>query len=102
MCISMLAASTHDQEVFSFYSDERFCNGFEEVLGRYKELVPHLRLAGCSLPVCYVMSYFSIVVIFYLLYFHYSSLGQDLHLLHLSLKWLSQLLSKAAASTMYW
>ncbi|KAE8652390.1 hypothetical protein Csa_014378 [Cucumis sativus] len=42
----MLAASTHDQEVFSFYSDERFCNGFEEVLGRYKELVPHLRLAG--------------------------------------------------------
>lgn len=51
----MLAASTHDQEVFSFYSDERFCNGFEEVLGRYKELVPHLRLAGCSLPVCYVI-----------------------------------------------
>ncbi|KAI8018054.1 E3 ubiquitin-protein ligase RGLG2 [Camellia lanceoleosa] len=39
-------ASTHDQEVFSFYPDERFCDGFEEVLTRYKELVPQLRLAG--------------------------------------------------------
>ncbi|XP_016903210.1 E3 ubiquitin-protein ligase RGLG2-like isoform X2 [Cucumis melo] len=45
-CFGFGDASTHDQEVFSFYSDERFCNGFEEVLGRYKELVPHLRLAG--------------------------------------------------------
>ena len=41
-----LAASTHDQEVFSFYPDEAFCNGFEEVLRRYRELVPNLRLAG--------------------------------------------------------
>jgi len=41
-----LAASTHDQEVFSFYPDERFCQGFEEVLGRYRELVPQLKLAG--------------------------------------------------------
>ena len=41
-----LAASTHDQEVFSFYPDETFCNGFEEVLRRYRELVPNLRLAG--------------------------------------------------------
>ncbi|KAK9276803.1 hypothetical protein L1049_006339 [Liquidambar formosana] len=39
-------ASTHDQDVFSFYPDERFCNGFEEVLTRYREIVPHLRLAG--------------------------------------------------------
>ncbi|KAK9021270.1 hypothetical protein V6N11_011268 [Hibiscus sabdariffa] len=39
-------ASTHDQEVFSFYPDETFCNGFEEVLRRFRELVPNLRLAG--------------------------------------------------------
>lgn len=39
-------ASTHDQDVFSFYPDERFCNGFEEVLSRYREIVPNIRLAG--------------------------------------------------------
>jgi hypothetical protein len=44
-----LAASTHDQDVFSFYPDERFCNGFEEVLSRYREIVPNLRLAGLNL-----------------------------------------------------
>lgn len=48
-----MTASTHDQEVFSFYSDERFCNGFEEVLRRYRELVPHLRLAGLNLTYSY-------------------------------------------------
>ncbi|KAI6671330.1 hypothetical protein NL676_006215 [Syzygium grande] len=45
-CYGFGDASTHDQEVFSFYPDERFCNGFEEVLSRYREIVPHLRLAG--------------------------------------------------------
>ncbi|XP_040989936.1 E3 ubiquitin-protein ligase RGLG2-like [Juglans microcarpa x Juglans regia] len=45
-CFGFGDASTHDQEVFSFYSDDKFCNGFEEVLSRYRELVPHLRLAG--------------------------------------------------------
>ncbi|XP_065874426.1 E3 ubiquitin-protein ligase RGLG2-like isoform X2 [Euphorbia lathyris] len=45
-CFGFGDASTHDQEVFSFYPDERFCNGFEEVLRRYRELGPHLRLAG--------------------------------------------------------
>ncbi|KAH9776492.1 E3 ubiquitin-protein ligase RGLG2 [Citrus sinensis] len=45
-CFGFGDASTHDQEVFSFYPDEKFCNGFEEVLRRYRELVPHLRLAG--------------------------------------------------------
>ncbi|XP_031404686.1 E3 ubiquitin-protein ligase RGLG2-like isoform X2 [Punica granatum] len=45
-CFGFGDASTHDQEVFSFYPDERFCNGFEEVLMRYRELVPQLRLAG--------------------------------------------------------
>ncbi|KAJ4846848.1 E3 ubiquitin-protein ligase rglg2 [Turnera subulata] len=33
-CFGFGDASTHDQEVFSFFPDERFCNGFEEVLGR--------------------------------------------------------------------
>jgi len=41
-----VAASTHDQDVFSFYPDGSFCNGFEDVLSRYREIVPHLRLAG--------------------------------------------------------
>ncbi|KAK4798213.1 hypothetical protein SAY86_030539 [Trapa natans] len=45
-CFGFGDASTHDQDVFSFYPDERFCNGFEEVLRCYRELVPHLRLAG--------------------------------------------------------
>ncbi|KAG6753158.1 hypothetical protein POTOM_043202 [Populus tomentosa] len=45
-CFGFGDASTHDQEVFSFYPDERFCNGFEEVLRRYRDLVPCLRLAG--------------------------------------------------------
>ncbi|XP_031383392.1 E3 ubiquitin-protein ligase RGLG2-like [Punica granatum] len=45
-CYGFGDASTHDQDVFSFYPDERFCNGFEDVLHRYKEIVPHLRLAG--------------------------------------------------------
>ncbi|XP_050204273.1 E3 ubiquitin-protein ligase RGLG5-like isoform X2 [Mercurialis annua] len=45
-CYGFGDASTHDQDVFSFYQDERFCNGFEEVLTRYREIVPQLRLAG--------------------------------------------------------
>ncbi|KAF8030418.1 hypothetical protein BT93_E2759 [Corymbia citriodora subsp. variegata] len=45
-CFGFGDASTHDQEVFSFFPDERFCNGFEEILTRYRELVPQLRLAG--------------------------------------------------------
>ncbi|XVF49746.1 hypothetical protein PTKIN_Ptkin04bG0038300 [Pterospermum kingtungense] len=45
-CFGFGDASTHDQEVFSFYPNETFCNGFEEVLRRYRELVPNLRLAG--------------------------------------------------------
>lgn len=44
----LVPASTHDQDVFSFHSDERFCNGFEEVLSKYREIVPCLRLAGVS------------------------------------------------------
>ncbi|KAF8399804.1 hypothetical protein HHK36_015675 [Tetracentron sinense] len=45
-CFGFGDASTHDQDVFSFYPDERSCNGFEEVLSRYREIVPDLRLAG--------------------------------------------------------
>ncbi|KAG5244565.1 E3 ubiquitin-protein ligase [Salix suchowensis] len=45
-CYGFGDASTHDQDVFSFFPDERFCNGFEEVLLQYKEIVPNLRLAG--------------------------------------------------------
>ncbi|PWA59632.1 hypothetical protein CTI12_AA389640 [Artemisia annua] len=42
------ATSTHDQDVFSFYPEERFCKGFdfEDVLSRYREIVPQLKLAG--------------------------------------------------------
>lgn len=39
-------ASTHDKYVFSFYPDHRYCRGFEEVLARYKEIVPYLKLSG--------------------------------------------------------
>ncbi|MFS7943117.1 putative copine [Helianthus anomalus] len=42
----LIAASIHDQDVFSFYSEERCYNGFEEVLSRYRELLPHIKLAG--------------------------------------------------------
>lgn len=45
-CFGFGDASTHDQDVFSFYPDERQCNGFEEALTRYREIVPNLRLAG--------------------------------------------------------
>ncbi|KAJ1405345.1 von Willebrand factor, type A [Sesbania bispinosa] len=45
-CFGFGDASTHDQDVFSFHPDERFCNGFEEVLSKYREIVPRLRLAG--------------------------------------------------------
>lgn len=45
-CFGFGDASTHDQDVFSFHPDGRFCNGFEEVLSLYREIVPNLRLAG--------------------------------------------------------
>ncbi|MED6199777.1 hypothetical protein PIB30_079065 [Stylosanthes scabra] len=41
-----LSASTHDQDVFSFFPDDSFCNGFEQVLSKYREIIPHLKLAG--------------------------------------------------------
>ncbi|KAK7293510.1 hypothetical protein RJT34_16377 [Clitoria ternatea] len=45
-CFGFGDATTHDQDVFNFYPDDRFCNGFEDLLSRYREIVPHLRLAG--------------------------------------------------------
>ncbi|KAJ1694832.1 hypothetical protein LUZ63_011530 [Rhynchospora breviuscula] len=45
-CFGFGDASTNDRDVFSFYPDERPCNGFPEALKRYRELVPHLRLSG--------------------------------------------------------
>ncbi|KAM4106196.1 hypothetical protein ACB094_04G048500 [Castanea mollissima] len=39
-------ATTHDQNVFSFYPNHRCCNGFEEALARYREIVPRLKLSG--------------------------------------------------------
>ncbi|CAA3016857.1 E3 ubiquitin- ligase RGLG2-like [Olea europaea subsp. europaea] len=45
-CYGFGDASTHDQDVFSFYPDERFCNGFEDVLSCYRKIVPNLKLAG--------------------------------------------------------
>ncbi|KAL5188594.1 E3 ubiquitin-protein ligase RGLG3 [Glycine soja] len=45
-CFGFGDASTHDQNVFSFYPDECYCHGFEQVLARYREIVPHLKLAG--------------------------------------------------------
>lgn len=43
-----LAVTTHDRDVFSFYPDNRHCNGFEEALSRYREVVPHVLLSGLS------------------------------------------------------
>ncbi|XP_074269009.1 E3 ubiquitin-protein ligase RGLG2-like [Silene latifolia] len=45
-CFGFGDATTHDQAVFSFYPNDRVCYGFEEVLSQYREIVPHLRLAG--------------------------------------------------------
>ncbi|GKB83621.1 E3 ubiquitin protein ligase RGLG2-like protein [Tanacetum coccineum] len=39
-------ASTHDQSVFGFNPDMSFCQGFEDVLRRYREIVPQLQLSG--------------------------------------------------------
>jgi hypothetical protein len=45
-CFGFGDASTHDHSVFSFYQDSRPCRGFEEVLVRYRQIVPHLNLSG--------------------------------------------------------
>lgn len=45
-CFGFGDVTTHDRNVFSFLPNHRPCNGFEEVLSCYKQIVPHLRLAG--------------------------------------------------------
>ncbi|AQK98082.1 Copine (Calcium-dependent phospholipid-binding protein) family [Zea mays] len=45
-CFGFGDASTHDHSVFSFYPENRPCRGFEEVLVRYRQIVPHLNLSG--------------------------------------------------------
>uniref|UniRef100_A0A0E0EMQ0 RING-type domain-containing protein n=1 Tax=Oryza meridionalis TaxID=40149 RepID=A0A0E0EMQ0_9ORYZ len=45
-CYGFGDATTHDQKVFSFYPDNKPCDGFEQALDRYREIVPQLRLAG--------------------------------------------------------
>ncbi|KAK1392011.1 RING-type E3 ubiquitin transferase [Heracleum sosnowskyi] len=45
-CFGFGDASTHDRHVFSFYSDNRPCHGFEEALARYREILPYVNLSG--------------------------------------------------------
>lgn len=59
-------ASTHDQDVFSFYPDGRPCNGFAEALARYREIVPQLRLAG---RFCYFMWSLTTAIYWFLFYY---------------------------------
>ncbi|KAL7088436.1 hypothetical protein ACP275_13G127100 [Erythranthe tilingii] len=47
-CFGFGDVSTNDQHVFSFYPDSRPCNGFEEALSRYREIVPNVQLSGPS------------------------------------------------------
>ncbi|CAN6174549.1 unnamed protein product, partial [Urochloa humidicola] len=45
-CFGFGDEATRDKDVFCFYPDERPCNGFKEAVERYKDLLPHLNLAG--------------------------------------------------------
>ncbi|XP_073098730.1 E3 ubiquitin-protein ligase RGLG3-like isoform X2 [Elaeis guineensis] len=45
-CFGFGDASTRDEYVFSFFPNHRPCNGFEEALSRYREIVPRLTLSG--------------------------------------------------------
>ncbi|XP_065864250.1 E3 ubiquitin-protein ligase RGLG4-like isoform X2 [Euphorbia lathyris] len=51
-CFGFGDASAHDQDVFGFYLDEIFCNGFEEALSHSREIVPNPCLvneSGCGI-----------------------------------------------------
>ncbi|XP_051129059.1 E3 ubiquitin-protein ligase RGLG2-like [Andrographis paniculata] len=45
-CFGFGDVTTHDQDVFSFYPDNRPCNGFEEALSRYRDILQYVQLAG--------------------------------------------------------
>ncbi|KAI5428263.1 E3 ubiquitin-protein ligase rglg1 [Lathyrus oleraceus] len=45
-CFGFGDLSTRDQDVFSFNPDESYCNGFEQVLSRYREIAPNIQFAG--------------------------------------------------------
>ena len=40
------AASTEDRAVFSFNSGDQPCQGLGAAVSRYRELAPHVKLAG--------------------------------------------------------
>lgn len=45
-CFGFGDVSTHDNAVFNFFEDGRPCNGFAEVLQRYRQILPHIKLSG--------------------------------------------------------
>lgn len=46
ICIILFTATTRDQYVFSFYPDNKSCEGLGKAVKRYREIVPHLKLSG--------------------------------------------------------
>ncbi|KAL8043711.1 hypothetical protein ABFX02_08G002800 [Erythranthe guttata] len=45
-CFGFGDVTTCDRDVFSFSPDNKYCEGFEQVLSRYRDIVPKLRLYG--------------------------------------------------------
>uniref|UniRef100_M4ET12 RING-type E3 ubiquitin transferase n=1 Tax=Brassica campestris TaxID=3711 RepID=M4ET12_BRACM len=45
-CFGFGDATTRDQYVFSFYPDNKSCEGLDKAVKRYREIVPHLKLSG--------------------------------------------------------
>ncbi|PNH12164.1 E3 ubiquitin-protein ligase, partial [Tetrabaena socialis] len=45
-CYGFGDVTTGDQSVFSFQADDQPCRGLEQVLWRYRELCPHIPMAG--------------------------------------------------------
>ncbi|KAL7140649.1 hypothetical protein ABFS83_08G002700 [Erythranthe nasuta] len=45
-CFGFGDVTTCDRDVFSFSPDNKYCEGFEQVLSRYRNIVPKLRLYG--------------------------------------------------------
>ncbi|XP_019088490.1 PREDICTED: E3 ubiquitin-protein ligase RGLG1-like isoform X2 [Camelina sativa] len=44
-CFGFGDATTRDQYVFSFYPENKSCQGLENAVKRYREIVPHLKLS---------------------------------------------------------